>query len=127
MGCGPLEYRGSLVAMAITGPCGGSTVSKTSLRQGVQVGRPIQGDDPILEERTHADPSLGRGGMQGYSGFKADPVAFHEVQRLHPDCLDTPVILEHLGAIVQTDIHEAHETLGSVCTVVEAELANNSC
>jgi hypothetical protein len=90
----------------------------------VQVRRPIQGDRTILEERTHSNTSLGWGGMQSDPGFKANPVTFEEMQRVHACSLDTPVILEDRCAIVQTDIHEADETLGSLCTIVEAELAN---
>ena len=86
--------------------------------------RAIQGDDTILEQWAHPNTSLGWRTMQGDPGFKTDAVTFQEVQRVHPGGVDTPVILEHLGAIVQTDIHEANETLGSLCAIVEAELAN---
>ena len=88
------------------------------------MGRPIQGDNTVLEEWAHPDTSLGGRCVQGDPGFKADPVAFQEMQRVHACSLDTPVILEDRCAIVQTDIHEADETLGSLCTIVEAELAN---
>jgi hypothetical protein len=93
--------------------------------QDVQVRRPIQGDNAVLEKRTHPGTSLGWGGMQSDPGFKADPVAFQEVQRVHAGSLDTPVVIEDLCAIVQTDINKADETLRSVRTIVEAELANN--
>jgi hypothetical protein len=77
----------------------------------------------ILEERTHSDTSLGWGGMQSAPGFKANPVTFEEMQRVHACSLDTPVVVQDWGAIVQTDVDQADETLGSLHTVVEAELA----
>jgi hypothetical protein len=95
-----------------------------SRRQGVQVRRPIQGDDSVLEERTHPDTSLGWGGMNSDPGFKADPVAFEEMQCLHPCSQDTPVVVEDWGAIGQTDLNQADETLGSLYARVEAELAH---
>jgi hypothetical protein len=71
----------------------------------VQVRRPIQSDDPILEGTDSPDTSLGWGSMNGNARFKTDPVAFQRVQCLHPGGQNTPVILEHLGAIVQTDVN----------------------
>ena len=99
--------------------------SVRSRRQGVQVRRAIQGDNTILKEWTHPNTSLGWGAVQSDPGFKTDPVAFQEVQGLHPCSQDTPIVVEDRGAIVQTDIHQADETLGSLRTVVKAELAHN--
>jgi hypothetical protein len=44
---------------------------------------------------------------------------------LHAGGHDTPVVIKDWGAIVQTDIHQADETLGSLRTVVKVELAHN--
>jgi hypothetical protein len=60
----------------------------------VQVRRAIQGDHTILEQWAHADTSLGWGAVQSDPGFKADAVAFQEVQRLHACSLDTPIVIE---------------------------------
>jgi hypothetical protein len=49
------------------------------------------------------------------------------MQCLHPCSQDTPIVIKDWGAIVQTDIHQADETLGSLRTVVKAELAHNGC
>jgi hypothetical protein len=43
--------------------------------------------------------------MNSDPGFKADPVAFQEMQRVHACSLDTSVVVQDWGAIVQTDIH----------------------
>jgi hypothetical protein len=91
----------------------------------VQVRRAIQGDNPILEQWAHADTSLGWGGMQSDPGFKTDPVAFQRVQRLHAGSVDTPVVVEDWCAIGQTDLDQADKTLGSLRTVVEAELTHH--
>jgi hypothetical protein len=91
----------------------------------VQVRRAIQGDNTILEQWAHSDTALGWSAVQGDPGFKADPVAFQQVECLHAGGLDTPVILQDWGAIVQTDLNQADETLGSLRAIVEAELTHN--
>jgi hypothetical protein len=65
----------------------------------MQVGRAIQSDDAVLEEWAHPDTSLGWGGMNSDPGFKANPVTFQEVQRVHPCSQDTPIVIEEWGAI----------------------------
>jgi len=43
---------------------------------------------------------------------------------LHPGGQNTPIVIKDWGAIVQTDIHQADEPLGSLHTVVKVELAH---
>jgi hypothetical protein len=85
----------------------------------VQVRRPVQGDDPILEQWAHSDTALGWGGMNSDSGFKAKPVAFQEVQRVHPGGHDTPVVIEDWGglfAIIEVGLKSFHTRL--ICAFV---------
>jgi hypothetical protein len=62
--------------------------------------------------------------MKSDPGFKADAVAFQEVQRLYPGGQVTPRVIKERSAIVQTDIDQADEPLGALRTIVKAELAH---
>jgi len=46
------------------------------------------------------------------------------MQRLHPGGQDILRVIEERGAIVQTDIDQADETLEALRTIVKAELAH---